>query len=91
MLVERVLRAIPRTKLLFFSCWEPRDGISPADAQTLAERATWYEAHRYPYLDLQHGLDSRAMKELGWFHDNIHLAPPGGRGIGEAISRLFLP
>jgi len=91
MLTQRVLQAVPRTELLFFNCWEPRDGISPADAKTLAERATWFEAHRYPYLDLQHGLDSRAMKELGWFQDNIHLAPAGGKGIGDAISRLFLP
>lgn len=91
MLVRRVLLAVPHTKLLFFNCWEPRDGISPADAKTLAERAAWFEEHRYPYLDLQHGLNSRAMKELGWFQDNIHLAPAGGKGIGDAISQLFLP
>ena len=30
MLIERVLGAVPKTKLLFFKCWEPRDGISPA-------------------------------------------------------------
>ena len=54
-------------------------------------RRLWFEAHRWPYLDLQLGLNAAAMKELGWFQDNIHLAPPGGKGIGDAISELFLP
>ncbi len=31
------------------------------------------------------------MKRLGWFKDNIHLAQPGGQGIGEAIAKLFVP
>ena len=31
------------------------------------------------------------MKELGWFQDNIHLAPAGGEGIGRPIARLLLP
>jgi hypothetical protein len=44
-----------------------------------------------PYLDLRDGLDPRKMKELGWFADNIHLAPSGGKAIGDGISRLFLP
>jgi hypothetical protein len=71
--------------------WAPRDGQSPPDAQTVKDRIIWYEAHGYPYLDLQEGLDSAAMKRLGWFKDNIHLAQPGGEGIGEAIAKLFLP
>jgi hypothetical protein len=41
--------------------------------------------------NLEAGLDSAAMKQLGWFRDNIHLAQPGGQGIGEAIAKLFLP
>jgi hypothetical protein len=90
-LVERVSHAVPRTQFLFFKCWNPRDGISPADAQTWEERTTWFEARHYPYLDLQAGLDRQAMKDLGWFHDNIHLTSPGGQGIGDAIARLFLP
>jgi hypothetical protein len=90
-LVQRVSRAVPATKFFFFKCWDPRDGISPADAQTWKERTAWFEAKRYPYLDLQAGLDRKAMKELGWFSDNIHLAPPGGQGIGDAIARLFVP
>jgi len=40
---------------------------------------------------LEAGLDSAAMKQLGWFNDNIHLAQPGGQAIGEAIARIFLP
>jgi hypothetical protein len=90
-LVERVSHAAPRTQFMFFKCWDPRDGISPADAQTWKERTVWWEAKHYPYLDLQSGLNRVAMKELGWFNDNIHLTPPGGQGIGDAISRLFLP
>lgn len=35
MLTDRVLGAVPHTQILFFKCWEPRDGISPPDAQTL--------------------------------------------------------
>jgi hypothetical protein len=91
MLTQRILEAVPKTRLLFFNCWEPRDGISPADAKTLADRLAWYEANKYSYLDLQHGLNPGKMKELGWFQDGIHLAPPGGKGIGDAISKLFLP
>ena len=90
-LVRRVSRAVPATQFFFFKCWDPRDGISPADAQTWKERTEWFEAKHYPYLDLQAGLDRAAMKQLGWFSDNIHLAPPGGQGIGDAIARLFLP
>jgi hypothetical protein len=90
-LVERVSRAVPRTQLMFFKCWDPRDGISPADAQTWREGTAWFETKHYPYLDLQAGLNRQAMKELGWFNDNIHLTPPGGQGIGDAISKLFLP
>jgi hypothetical protein len=90
-LVQRVSRAVPATRFFFFKCWDPRDGISPADAQTWKERTEWFEAKHYPYLDLQAGLDPVAMKRLGWFSDNIHLAPPGGQGIGDAIARLFLP
>lgn len=30
-------------------------------------------------------------RSLRLFQDNIHLAPPGGQGIGDAISELFLP
>jgi hypothetical protein len=67
------------------------DGQSPPDAQTVKDRIAWYKANRYPYLDSQEGLDSTAMKRLGWFNDNIHLAQPGGQGIGEAIARLFVP
>ena len=91
MLTQRVLSAIPHTRLLFINGWEPRDGISSSDAKTQADRCTWYEAGKYPWLDLQKGLNAGAMKELGWFQDNIHLAPPGGKGIGDAISTLFLP
>jgi hypothetical protein len=91
MLTQRVLAAIPRTQLIYFSCWEPRDGISPSDARTLADRLAWYEANKYPYLDLQHGLNPKTMKELGWFQDGIHLTPRGGKEIGDAISKLFLP
>ena len=90
-LLERVSGAVPQTQFFFFKCWDPRDGISPADAQTWNERTAWFEAKHYPYLDLQAGLNRVVMKELGWFSDNIHLAPPGGKGIGEAITRLFLP
>jgi hypothetical protein len=67
------------------------DGQSPPGAQTVKDRIAWYKANRYPYLDLQEGLDSAAMKRLGWFNDNIHLAQPGGQGIGEAIAKLFAP
>jgi hypothetical protein len=91
MLAARVTRAIPRTKLLFMINWAPRDGQSPPDAQTVKDRIAWYEANHYPYLNLEEGLDSGAMKRLGWFKDNIHLAQPGGQGIGEAIEKLFLP
>ena len=91
MLVARVTRAVPGTKLLFMINWAPRDGQSPPDAQTIKDRIAWYEAHRYPYLDFQEGLDSAAMKRLGWFHDNIHLNQPGGQGIGEAVAKLFTP
>jgi hypothetical protein len=90
-LMERVSRAVPATQYLFFMCWDPRDGISAADAQTWRERKAWFEAKRIPYLDLQSGLNSHMMKQLGWFADNIHLTPSGGQGIGEAIARLFLP
>ncbi len=91
LLVKRVLGAVPNTRLLFFKCWDPRDGISRADAQTWKDRTAWFEANHYPYLDLQNGLNAKAMKDLGWFQDNIHLAPSGGEGIGKAIARLFLP
>ena len=91
MLVARVTKAIPQTRLLFMINWAPRDGQSPPDAQTVKDRIAWYEANRYPYLNLEAGLDSAAMKQLGWFNDNIHLAQPGGQGIGEAIARIFLP
>ncbi|MGD0776627.1 MAG: hypothetical protein ABSC05_27745 [Candidatus Solibacter sp.] len=90
-LVARVSKAVPQTKLMFFKCWNPRDGISPSDAKTWKERTAWFEARKYPYLDLQNGLDRLKMKDLGWFKDNIHLEQPGGQGIGEAIARLFLP
>jgi hypothetical protein len=90
-LMERVSRAVPKTQFIFFKCWDPRDGISPSDAQTWKERTAWFQAKHLPYLDLQAGLDRVAMKRLGWFADNIHLAPPGGRGIGEAIAKLLLP
>jgi hypothetical protein len=90
-LVARVSRAVPQTQFFFFKCWNPRDGISPADAQTWKERTAWWDAHHYPYLDLQSGLDREKMKSLDWFRDNIHLTPAGGQGIGDAISRLFLP
>jgi hypothetical protein len=90
-LMERVKRAAPATQFMFFMCWDPRDGISPADAQTWRERKAWFEAKHLPYLDLQAGLDSPKMKGLGWFNDNIHLTPAGGQGIGKAIARLFLP
>jgi hypothetical protein len=91
MLVARVTRAVPQTRLLFMINWAPRDGQSPPDAQTVKDRIAWYEANHYPYLNLEEGLDSTAMKRLGWFKDNIHLAQPGGEGIGRAIARLFLP
>ncbi len=91
MLVARLTRAVPSTKLLFMINWAPRDGQSPPDAQTVKDRIAWYQANRYSYLDLQEGLDSAAMKRLDWFHDNIHLAQPGGQGIGEVIAKLFLP
>ena len=91
LLVARVTKAIPQTRLLFMINWAPRDGQSPPDAQTVKDRIAWYEANRYPYLNLEAGLDSAAMKQLGWFNDNIHLAQPGGQGIGEAIARIFLP
>lgn len=91
MLVSRVTKAVPRTRLLFMINWAPRDGQSPPDAQTVKDRIAWYEAKRYPYLNFQEGLDSAAMKQLDWFKDNIHLAQPGGQGIGEEIANLFLP
>jgi len=91
MLVTRVTKAIPRTRLLFMINWAPRDGQSPPDAQTVKDRVAWYETMRFPYLNLEEGLDSSAMKQLGWFKDNIHLAQPGGQGIGQAIAKLFLP
>jgi hypothetical protein len=91
MLLARVTRAVPDTKVLYMINWGPRGGQSPPDAQTVKDRIAWYKAHRYPYLDLQEGLDSAAMNRLGWFHDNIHLAQPGGQGIGAAIARLFIP
>ena len=91
MLVARVTRAVPQTNLLFMVNWAPRDGQSRPDAQTVKDRIVWYKANRYPYLDLQEGLDSMAMKRLGWFKDNIHLAQPGGQGIGDAVAKLFSP
>ena len=91
LLVKRVTEAIPQTRLLFMINWAPRDGQSPPDAQTVMDRIAWYEANRYPYLNLEAGLDSAAMKQLGWFNDNIHLAQPGGQAIGEAIAKIFLP
>ena len=91
MLVKRVTNAVPQTRLLFMINWAPRDGQSAPDAQTVKERIAWYTEKGYPYLNLQEGLDSATMKELGWFKDNIHLAQPGGQGIGEAIAKLFLP
>ena len=57
----------------------------------IKDRIAWFESNHYPYLDLYAGLNKAKMKELGWYADNIHLAPPGGKGIGHAISRLFLP
>ena len=57
-----VTRAIPRTKLLFMINWAPRDGQSPPDTQTVKDRIAWYEANHYPYVNLQEGLDSGAMK-----------------------------
>ena len=45
----------------------------------------------FPYLDLSEGLSSRKMKDLGWFSDNIHLTPQGGKAIGDGISRLLSP
>jgi hypothetical protein len=90
-LVARVSRAVPDTQFFFFKCWDPRDGISPADAQTWKERTAWFEARQYPYLDLQSGLNRETMKALDWFRDNIHLTSAGGQGIGDAISRLFVP
>jgi len=62
---------------------------TPLSAGSQTSRTAWNPG--YPYLDLQEGLDSTAMKRLGWFKDNIHLAQPGGQGIGETIARLFLP
>ena len=91
MLLARVMRAVPHTKPLFMINWGPRGGQSPPDAQTVKDRIAWYEAHRYPYLNFQEGLDSGAMNRLGWFKDNIHLAQPGGQAIGEAVAKLFTP
>ena len=88
---ERVARAVPRSDLLIVIGWLPRDGQSPADARSMADRVAWCEADRLPYLDLSGGLDSRKMQELDWFADNIHLAPAGGKAIGDGIARLFLP
>jgi hypothetical protein len=91
LLTQRVKAALPQTKLLFFQNWSPRDGISPSDLQTCKDRIAWFESNHHPYLDLYAGLNKARMKEFGWYADNIHLAPPGGKGIGHAISRLFLP
>ncbi len=51
----------------------------------------WCKTIHMCHLNLEAGLDSAAMNQLGWFNDNIHLAQPGGQGIGEAIARIFLP
>jgi hypothetical protein len=91
MLLARVMRAVPDTRPLFMINWGPRGGQSPPDAQTVKDRIAWYEAHQYPYLNFQEGLDSAAMKRLEWFKDNIHLAQPGGQGIGQAVAKLFTP
>ena len=91
MLVARITHALPQTRLLFVINWAPRDGASEFDAQSVRSRIAWYESHRYPYLNLEEGLDSAAMKELGWFSDGIHITQAGGQAIGEAITKLFLP
>jgi hypothetical protein len=91
MLVTRITNAVPQTKLLFVINWAPRDGASEFDAQAVKSRIAWYESRRFPYLNLEEGLDSVAMKELGWFSDGIHVTPAGGQGIGEAVTKLFLP
>lgn len=44
-LVARVTRAVPSTKLLFMINWAPRDGQSPPDAQTVKDRVAWYKAN----------------------------------------------
>lgn len=85
----RVSRAVPRCDLLFVIGWLPRDGQSPADARTMEDRIAWCEASHLPYLNLRDALDPRRMKALGWFADNIHLAPPGGKAIGDGVSLLF--
>ena len=87
----RVAQAVPRSDLLIVIGWAPRDGQSPNDARSMADRIKWCVANRLPYLNLYEGLDPGKMKELGWFADNIHLAPLGGKAIGDGISRLFTP
>ena len=72
---ERVARAVPRSDLLFFIGWLPCDGQCPSDARSMADRVAWCEANHLPYLNLSEGLDPAKMMELGWFSDNIHLAP----------------
>ncbi len=87
----RVSRAVPRSDILVVIGWLPRDGQSPADAQSMADRIAWCEAGHLPYLNLRDGLDPLRMQELGWFADNIHLTPPGGKAIGDSVSLLFGP
>jgi len=91
MLVARITRALPQTRFLFVINWAPRDGISEFDAQAVKSRVEWYESHRYPYLNLEEGLDAATMNKMGWFSDGIHVTAAGGQGIGEAVTKLFLP
>jgi hypothetical protein len=91
MLAARITKALPQTRLLFMINWAPRDGQSDFDAQMIKHRISWYEEHHYPYLNLEEGLDSAAMKQLGWYSDGIHLTQAAGQAIGETVARLFLP
>jgi hypothetical protein len=91
MLVARVTKAVPTTKLLFMVNWAPRDGQSAFDAEAIKSRIAWYESRQYSFFNLEEGLDSAAMKDLGWFQDGIHLTLAAGRSIGEALAKLFLP
>jgi len=106
-LMQRVKTALPDAKTLHVFSWAAKDKAEVGAAQMNREarlaaeldaadaprrkRLAHLEGSGEAILDLREGLDTQLMSKLGWYKDAIHLAQPGGEGIGNGILALFLP
>lgn len=91
-LEERVKRALPNAKSLHMICWDSRSGENfPKNVEARQRRQAYFDSTKAATLNFYDGLDRTQMDKLGWFKDNIHLAQPGGEGIGKGVVDLFLP